>query len=237
MPAPQFHANTASNDPYKNYRFKVKWDGSYLAGVSKVSMLKRSTEAVQHRTDGDPSIVRVAPGPSTYDPITLERGVTHDVTFQQSATRSGPITTRSAPIRTSRSRISARTSPSSCSTNPDRRYSAIMCTAAGFRNSRPCRNSTAWATPSPFKCSNSRMKALGARRQRHGADGNKLHASVIVTPRAMQAARRMGRAQRNPSRLRITISPRRWVSLRSTHPTNRIHSSCTSCTATTPRRQ
>jgi hypothetical protein len=83
MPAPQFPANTVRFDPYKNYRFRVKWDGNYVAGVNKVSMLKRSTEAVQHRMGGDPSVVRLTPGR---------------------------------------------------------------------------RNSTAWATPSPFKCSNSRMK-------------------------------------------------------------------------------
>jgi phage tail-like protein len=87
MPAPQFHANTAGNDPYKNYRFKVKWDGSYVAGISKVSMLNRSTEVVKHRTDGDPSIVRVAPGQSSYDPITLERGITYDAAFEQWANK------------------------------------------------------------------------------------------------------------------------------------------------------
>jgi phage tail-like protein len=87
MPAPQFHANTASNDPYQNFRFKVKWDGSYVAGISKVSMPKRSTEVVKHQTDGGPSIVRVAPGQSRYDPITLEQGVTYDVAFEQWANK------------------------------------------------------------------------------------------------------------------------------------------------------
>jgi phage tail-like protein len=87
MPAPQFPADPARYDPYKNYRFKVKWDGNYVAGVNKVSMLKRPTEAVKNRTDGDPSVVRVMPGQSTYDPITLEQGVTHDVTFQQWANK------------------------------------------------------------------------------------------------------------------------------------------------------
>jgi phage tail-like protein len=87
MPAPQFQANTARFDPYKNFRFKVKWDGNYVAGVSKVTMLKRSTEAVQHRMGGDPSVVRLTPGQSTYDPITLEQGVTHDVAFEQWANK------------------------------------------------------------------------------------------------------------------------------------------------------
>ena len=87
MPAPQFKANTARWDPYKNFRFKVKWDGQYVAGVSKVSVLKRSTEVVKHRTGGDPSVVRVSPGQSTYDPITLEQGVTHDTSFEQWANK------------------------------------------------------------------------------------------------------------------------------------------------------
>jgi phage tail-like protein len=87
MPAPQFPANTARFDPYKNYRFKVKWDGNYVAGVNKVSMLKRSTEVVKHQMGGDPSVVRLTPGQATYDPITLEQGVSHDVTFEQWANK------------------------------------------------------------------------------------------------------------------------------------------------------
>ena len=83
MSAPQFNANSTRDDPYKNFRFKVKWDGNYVAGVSKVSMLKRSTEVIKDRAGGDPSGVHVSPGQSTYDPITLEQGVTHDVAFEQ----------------------------------------------------------------------------------------------------------------------------------------------------------
>lgn len=87
MPAPQFKTNTTRWDPYKNFRFKVKWDGQYVAGVSKVSMLKRTTEVVKHRTGGDPSVVRLSPGQSAYDPITLEQGVTHDISFEQWANK------------------------------------------------------------------------------------------------------------------------------------------------------
>jgi phage tail-like protein len=86
MPAPQFPANTARFDPYRNYRFRVKWDGNDVAGVSKVTMPKRSTEAVKHQMGGDPSVVRVT-GQSTYDPITLEQGVSHDVAFEQWANK------------------------------------------------------------------------------------------------------------------------------------------------------
>jgi phage tail-like protein len=83
MPAPEFKTNTPRYDPYKNFRFKVKWDGNYVAGVSKVSMLKPSSQAIKHRRGGDPSVIRVTPGQSTYEPITLERGVTHDTAFEQ----------------------------------------------------------------------------------------------------------------------------------------------------------
>jgi phage tail-like protein len=60
----------------------VKWDGRYVAGISKVSSLKRTTEVVEHREGGDPSTSRKSPGRNKFDPITLERGVTHDLEFE-----------------------------------------------------------------------------------------------------------------------------------------------------------
>ena len=79
----QFSANPTRVDPYKNFKFRVKWDGRYVAGVSKVSALKRTTEVVQHREGGDPSPTRKSPGRTEYDAITLERGVTHDTEFER----------------------------------------------------------------------------------------------------------------------------------------------------------
>jgi phage tail-like protein len=78
----QFSVNTHRFDPYKNFKFRVKWDGRYVAGVSKVSPLKRTTELVNHREGGDPSTDRISPGRSKFDPVTLERGVTHDPDFE-----------------------------------------------------------------------------------------------------------------------------------------------------------
>lgn len=78
----EFSVNTQRFDPYKNFKFRVKWDGRYVAGISKVGMLKRTTEVVEHRVGGDPSTVRKSPGQSKYEPITLERGVTHDPEFE-----------------------------------------------------------------------------------------------------------------------------------------------------------
>jgi phage tail-like protein len=78
----QFSVNASRFDPYKNFKFRVKWDGRYVAGISKVGPLKRSTEVVEHREGGDPSTGRKSPGRSKYEPITLERGVTHDLEFE-----------------------------------------------------------------------------------------------------------------------------------------------------------
>jgi phage tail-like protein len=78
----QFTVNTHRFDPYKNFKFRVKWDGRYVAGISKVSPLKRTTELVNHREGGDPSTDRISPGRSKFDPLTLERGVTHDPDFE-----------------------------------------------------------------------------------------------------------------------------------------------------------
>jgi len=78
----QFTANAQRFDPYKNFKFRVKWDGKFVAGVSKVSMLKRTTEVVKHREGGDPSSSRKSPGRTEFEAITLERGVTHDKEFE-----------------------------------------------------------------------------------------------------------------------------------------------------------
>jgi len=78
----QFSVNTHRFDPYKNFKFRIRWDGRYVAGVSKVGSLKRSTEVVEHREGGDPSTSRKSPGRTKYEAITLERGVTHDLEFE-----------------------------------------------------------------------------------------------------------------------------------------------------------
>src|SRR5664279_360592 len=82
-----FVVNAQRFDPYKNFKFRVKWDGRYVAGVSKVSVLKRTTEVVKHREGGDPSTSRKSPGRTEFDAITLERGVTHDTEFESWAAK------------------------------------------------------------------------------------------------------------------------------------------------------
>jgi phage tail-like protein len=78
----QFPVNPHRHDPYKNFKFRVKWDGRYVAGVIRVSALRRSTEVVEHREGGEPSSSRRSPGRTDYEPITLERGITHDSAFE-----------------------------------------------------------------------------------------------------------------------------------------------------------
>jgi phage tail-like protein len=78
----EFSVNPQRLDPYKNFKFRVKWDGQYVAGVSSVSALRRSTEMVEHREGGDPSTTRKSPGKTTFDPIILQRGLTHDTAFE-----------------------------------------------------------------------------------------------------------------------------------------------------------
>ncbi len=83
----QFTVNALRFDPYKNFKFRVRWDGRYVAGVSKVGGLKRTTEVVKHRDGGDPSTTRKSPGRSEFEAVTLERGVTHDTEFEKWANK------------------------------------------------------------------------------------------------------------------------------------------------------
>jgi phage tail-like protein len=78
----EFTVNPTRFDPYKNFKFRLKWDGHYVAGLSKCSALKRTTEVVEHREGGDPSTSRKSPGRTKYEAVTLERGVTHDTDFE-----------------------------------------------------------------------------------------------------------------------------------------------------------
>jgi phage tail-like protein len=84
---PPVNVNPTRFDPYKNFKFRVKWDGRYIAGVSKISALKRTTDSVEHREGGDPNTSRKSPGITRYAPITLERGITHDIEFEKWANK------------------------------------------------------------------------------------------------------------------------------------------------------
>lgn len=82
-----FVVNANRFDPYKNFKFRILWDGKVVMGVSKVSALKRTTEVVKHRSGGDDSRDRLSPGKTSYEAITIERGLTHDSEFAAWANR------------------------------------------------------------------------------------------------------------------------------------------------------
>ncbi|HWU96078.1 MAG TPA: phage tail protein [Sphingomonas sp.] len=79
---PSVSSTSQSPDPYLNFKFRIKWQGKYVAGLSKCSALKRSTEATPFREGGDPSTNRILPGQTKFEPITLERGMTQDLEFE-----------------------------------------------------------------------------------------------------------------------------------------------------------
>src|ERR1700744_496909 len=83
----EFVVNAQRFDPYKNFKFRVKWDGKYVAAVSEISALKRMTQVIRHREGGDPSTSRKSPGGTEYEPITLFRGLTQDLAFEAWATK------------------------------------------------------------------------------------------------------------------------------------------------------
>lgn len=85
-----FVKNAHRKDPYKNFKFRIIWDGRTVLGVSKVGALKRTTEVVKHREGGENSTDHKSPGRTTYEAITLERGLTHDVEFENWANRVHP---------------------------------------------------------------------------------------------------------------------------------------------------
>lgn len=84
---PPFTVNPHRSDPYKDFKFRVKWEGRHVAGISRVSPLKRTTDVVRHREGGDPSADRRSPGRTEFAPIRLERGITHDPAFEEWANK------------------------------------------------------------------------------------------------------------------------------------------------------
>jgi len=82
MPAPMFPVNAHRHDPYRTFKFQVVIDGQVVAGLRKMGALKKKTEPVKWRTAGDPSHERILPGGTSYEPVTLEQGLTHDPVFE-----------------------------------------------------------------------------------------------------------------------------------------------------------
>ena len=85
--AGEFSVNPYRVDPYKKFKFRVKWDGRYIPGITRVSGLHRNTQVIQMRNGSQPNVVIIAPGQTTYEPIVLERGRTHDTEFEKWANK------------------------------------------------------------------------------------------------------------------------------------------------------
>ncbi|MBM9613161.1 phage tail protein [Desulfobulbus rhabdoformis] len=82
MAAPTFPVNAHRHDPYRTFKFQIIIDGKPVAGLKKMGALKRKTEAVKWRSAGDPSTERILPGGTSYEPVTLEQGLSHDPVFE-----------------------------------------------------------------------------------------------------------------------------------------------------------
>jgi phage tail-like protein len=82
MPAPTFSVNAFEFDPYRTFKFQVLIDGRVVAALKKMTALKRKTEAIKWRAAGDPSHERIVPGGTSFEPVTLEQGLTHDPVFE-----------------------------------------------------------------------------------------------------------------------------------------------------------
>ncbi len=83
----KFSVNSDRFDPYRNFKFKIKWDGQYVAGLNKCSALKKTIESTDWFEAGDASVARKLPGKTSYEAITLEAGVTHDTAFEEWANK------------------------------------------------------------------------------------------------------------------------------------------------------
>jgi len=77
-----FPVNAHRHDPYRTFKFQILIDGKPVAGLKKMGALKRKTEAIKWRAAGDPSKERILPGGTSYEPITLEQGLSHDPVFE-----------------------------------------------------------------------------------------------------------------------------------------------------------
>lgn len=83
----QFTVNPGRVNPYPSFKFRVKWDGRYVPGITRISGLRRSTQPIAEHSGDGPNFIRSSPGRTSYQPITLERGVTHDQAFAEWANK------------------------------------------------------------------------------------------------------------------------------------------------------
>ena len=80
----QFPSDAQGLDPYKNFKLRV-WDGHSVHFGGKLTGLV-PPEVAKYREGGGLSVQK-SPGRTKYDPVTIERGVTHDPAFEQWANK------------------------------------------------------------------------------------------------------------------------------------------------------
>lgn len=78
----RFAVNPYRLDPYKTSKFQLILDGRVVPDVVRISALRRETETVLYRPGDFPNHLIKAPGLTDFDPIIIERGITHDTTFE-----------------------------------------------------------------------------------------------------------------------------------------------------------
>jgi len=77
----------ASDQPPGTFTFRVKWDGRYVVGITRISGLARRTDVLEPRAGGDPNAVHKSPGVTTHEPLVLERRLSHDKEFERWANK------------------------------------------------------------------------------------------------------------------------------------------------------
>ena len=73
-------------DPYRKFKFRIKIDGKVVAALTKCSALTVSVASTEFRSGEMDAFKQKLPGQVTFEPITLEQGVTDDKTFELWAT-------------------------------------------------------------------------------------------------------------------------------------------------------
>ena len=123
-------------DLYAHMRYRVRWDGRYVAGVNHVSGLLRGLPGGR-RADGQPALPpSVAPTPTHWLPVVLERGLTRDAEFVAWAARQAASPRAQASIQASgqaAALVSGRRTALSVSATTCRRKSVSGATAALWR--------------------------------------------------------------------------------------------------------
>jgi phage tail-like protein len=152
--------NHARFDRYKNFRFRVKWDGRYVAGFNKSAPLNGITKALEHREGTGRDASRQSPGGSTYEAVTLQRGITHDAEFEQWASTAWKLASarpRRSPLEGFRKDITIEVYDKMGNS-----LSRTRCSAAGCPSTRRCRTWTETQTQSRSSTSSSRMRDSSA---------------------------------------------------------------------------